>query len=254
MKYVVDSESLTAIADAIREKTGKTESLTLDEMPTEVASIKTGGGGSTGVSKMALFVSGQPFTLTAEDLDGANLIKADLFYEAILTEVTVPSSVKTIEDYAFSYNETLRKVTIHEGLESLRNSAFGYCPSLEEVSLPSSLRDVAPYVFSGCTSLSKVTLADGLTTIGDHMFDRCSALEEIYFPKSITRINSGAFSSCTGMKLYDFTQHTTIPTLENSNAFSAIPTTCRIKVPPALHIQWIASTNWSALTSKIVVG
>ena len=253
MKYVVDSESLTAIADAIREKTGKTESLTLDEMPTEVASIKTGGGGSTGVSKMALFVSGQPFTLTAEDLDGANLIRADVFYKSMLTEITVPSSVKTIENYAFSYHEALRKVTIHEGLEFLGGSAFEYCTSLEEVSLPSSLKDVEPFVFSGCTSLSKVTLADGLTTIGAYMFDGCTALEEIYFPKSITRIDSGAFSSCTGMKLYDFTQHTTIPTL-NSNAFIAIPATCKIKVPPALRNRWIASTNWSALTSNIVVG
>lgn len=37
---------LSAIADAIRAKTGKTEPLTLDQMPTEIGNISGGGGGS----------------------------------------------------------------------------------------------------------------------------------------------------------------------------------------------------------------
>lgn len=40
------TDKLTAIANAIRARTGKTESLTLDQMPTEIESITTGGGSS----------------------------------------------------------------------------------------------------------------------------------------------------------------------------------------------------------------
>lgn len=40
-------EKMTAIADAIRGKTGKTGQLTLDQMASEIASIKTGVGGSS---------------------------------------------------------------------------------------------------------------------------------------------------------------------------------------------------------------
>lgn len=40
------TDKLSSIADAIRDKTGKTELLTLDQMPTEIAGIETGGGGS----------------------------------------------------------------------------------------------------------------------------------------------------------------------------------------------------------------
>lgn len=40
---------LKAIADAIRDKTGKSESLSLDEMPWEIASIISGGGGGSGL-------------------------------------------------------------------------------------------------------------------------------------------------------------------------------------------------------------
>lgn len=39
------TDKLTAIADAIRTKTGSTEKLTLAQMPTEIAGIQAGGGG-----------------------------------------------------------------------------------------------------------------------------------------------------------------------------------------------------------------
>lgn len=42
------TDKLTAIADAIRGKTGKSDSMTLDQMPTEIAGIQAGGGGGTG--------------------------------------------------------------------------------------------------------------------------------------------------------------------------------------------------------------
>lgn len=41
------TDKLTAIADAIRAKTGETGGLTLEQMPTAIASIETGGGGGS---------------------------------------------------------------------------------------------------------------------------------------------------------------------------------------------------------------
>lgn len=38
------TDKLKAIADAIRGKTGKTDGMTLDQMPEEIAGIETGGG------------------------------------------------------------------------------------------------------------------------------------------------------------------------------------------------------------------
>jgi uncharacterized repeat protein (TIGR02543 family) len=46
------TDKLSAIADAIRAKTGKTDSMTLEQMPTEIASITGGGGGSSGDSRV----------------------------------------------------------------------------------------------------------------------------------------------------------------------------------------------------------
>ena len=48
MKYIVDEGSLSAIADAIREKTGDPDALLLSEMPEAVRSISGGGDEPTG--------------------------------------------------------------------------------------------------------------------------------------------------------------------------------------------------------------
>ena len=49
------TNKLTAIADAIRTKTGKTDTMTLEQMATEISNISvgTGEGGSTGEVTMS---------------------------------------------------------------------------------------------------------------------------------------------------------------------------------------------------------
>ena len=54
-------EKLSAIGDAIREKTGKADKLTLDQMPVEIASIVSGGGG--GFSNIEVVTIATSFTL-----------------------------------------------------------------------------------------------------------------------------------------------------------------------------------------------
>lgn len=45
----LDDGKLTAIADSIRSKTGKSATMTVDEMPGEIEAIETGGGGASNV-------------------------------------------------------------------------------------------------------------------------------------------------------------------------------------------------------------
>ena len=65
MKYKIDSETLTDIADAIRAKTGDSASMTPLEMPDEIASI-SGGGGATWTEFTATSTAGN--TQAARDL------------------------------------------------------------------------------------------------------------------------------------------------------------------------------------------
>ena len=53
------TDKLTAVADAIRNKTGKTEVMTLDQMPVEIDGINTGGGQiNTGTCSVKIAVPG----------------------------------------------------------------------------------------------------------------------------------------------------------------------------------------------------
>lgn len=42
MNYIIDGVQLTAIADAIREKTGESNTMTVNEMPDEISGISGG--------------------------------------------------------------------------------------------------------------------------------------------------------------------------------------------------------------------
>ena len=44
-EYLIQDTTLTAIADAIREKTGGTDQMTPEQMATEISNIQASGGG-----------------------------------------------------------------------------------------------------------------------------------------------------------------------------------------------------------------
>lgn len=87
-----------------------------------------------------------------------------------LTEVTLPSTVTVVEDYAFSEAASLQKVTVPSGVVYIGASAFSACPALTEVTLPDTLAVLGDFAFAHCTSLTHLTLPDSLTTIGPDAF------------------------------------------------------------------------------------
>ena len=56
-EYLIQDTTLTAIADAIRSKTGKTDAIPVPDMPTEIASITAESGGSSGSSEDFCYVT-----------------------------------------------------------------------------------------------------------------------------------------------------------------------------------------------------
>ncbi len=102
-----------------------------------------------------------------------------------------------------------------------------------------------------CNMLQKVEIGTGVTDIG-YAFEYCHSLASVIIPNSVTSIGSNAFYWCHGMAFYDFSNHTLVPTLSNKNAFTKIPSDCKIIVPDNLYDTWIAATNWSTYASNII--
>lgn len=63
----IEDFKIKEIANAIRSKTGKTATLTLDQMSEEIAGIETGGGDGSPVVATSEIDIGATVTITIED-------------------------------------------------------------------------------------------------------------------------------------------------------------------------------------------
>ena len=146
---------------------------------------------------------------------------------------------------------SLYKVEIGSNM-SISNYAFNNCCLLQSVTIPNSVTSIGDRTFYGCRSLSSFIIPNSITSINGYILHQNYSLTYIIFPNSVTSIDTYAFYQCYSIQYYDFTLHTSVPTLSNKNAFSTINTGCEIRVPVALYEEWKAATNWSTYADYIV--
>ena len=94
------------------------------------------------------------------------------------------------------------RITLPEGVISIKAYAFYKCRSLRSVSLPSTLLSIEDYAFAHCESLEAIPLPSSLLTIGEYAFFNCDALKRIVIPASVERIDFKAFRKCDGIDIY----------------------------------------------------
>ena len=85
----------------------------------------------------------------------------------------IPSSVTSIDDYAFSSCDSLSEMVIPSSVTSIGDSAFSSCDSLSEIVIPSSVTSIGDWAFSFCSSLSEIVIPSSVTSIGDCAFYNC---------------------------------------------------------------------------------
>jgi hypothetical protein len=117
-----------------------------------------------------------------------------------LTNVTIPSRVRSIGEQAFHGCSGLTSVTIPDSVRSIGERAFGGCSGLTSVTIPGSVTNIERYLFAGCSGLTNLVISDGVTSIGQQAFDECSGLTSVTIPDSVTNIGYCAFAYCDGLK------------------------------------------------------
>ncbi|MBR4709359.1 MAG: leucine-rich repeat protein [Bacteroidaceae bacterium] len=155
---------------------------------------------------------------------GANVnrIGDRAFYNSSdLTSVTIPKSVTSIGNYAFSDCPKLKSVTyasLENNVTSIGDYAFADCSSLTSVFISGYTTSIGEYAFAGtglkyvdipfsvtsistglfayCFELKSVTLPEDVTSIGDEAFFNCNSLTSINIPNSVTIIGNSAFHNC----------------------------------------------------------
>ena len=110
--------------------------------------------------------------------DGFTLYREPPIYSK-LTKLTLPSSVKSIGQFAF-YKTELTNVIFTEGLETIGDAAFAYTPLSLELNLPQTLNYIGTYAFAR-TNITSVNLNEGLTLRGSAFRD-CDYIKEVTIP------------------------------------------------------------------------
>ena len=185
--------------------------------------------------------------------DGVTSIGTSTFNACYsLASITIPDSVTSIGRMCFNSCYSLASITIPDGVTSIGKSTFNACYSLASITIPDGVTSIGTSTFNACYSLASITIPDGVTSIGTSTFNSCYSLASIIIPDGVTSIETYAFNFCYGVAFYDFTAHTTVPTLSNTNAFTGISADCEIRVPATLVDAWKAATNWSTYADHIV--
>lgn len=179
------TDKLTAIADAIRGKTGKTDGLTLDQMATEIAGIEAGGGGDNPLD----------YANNITQMFQSNVFDKENLYIAFGSKATVNLNSGALNKVFYRASGVKSIELCYEGNgNSSSLNAFAHILSLDGT--------LERIVFSGSLSVLKtvdcyrafynraglreivgelnMTNSSNTTYVSD-MFFRCEALETVRF-------------------------------------------------------------------------
>ena len=117
------------------------------------------------------------------------------FQGSAVTSVSMPESITSMWQYAFSGCQNLESVALPESLTTLGSYAFSSCKLLKTIKIPSGVTAIPERCFRACSSLESVTIPEGVMTIGDGAFYACS-INALTLPESLIEIGNEAFSGC----------------------------------------------------------
>jgi len=126
-------------------------------------------------------------------------------------QVTIPSSVASIGEYAFFRCGGLTSVTIPSSVTSVGYEAFYGCSGLTSFVVDSQnpnyqsvdgllLSKNGKDLIAGVNG--QVTIPDGVTSIGSSAFSYYSGLTSVTIPSSVRSISTYAFNGCSGLTAF----------------------------------------------------
>ncbi len=131
--------------------------------------------------------------------EGVTQISLQAFKGSSVEEISLPSSVRTLDTQAFWGCHNLKKIDMPEGLETIGDSCFDNCTNIVSLSIPDTVTNIGDRAFWWCTSMETISLSSSMTTIGASAFEYCKSLSDISIPDGITTIKAGAFSDCDSL-------------------------------------------------------
>ena len=227
-------DSITTIGDMAFSRCTRLESIVLPK------NLKTMGQNVfKECSDLAVTISYGFTTIPENFLFGCDGVKS----------IEIPSSVTTIEYYAFRKCTGLTYVSIPNSVTKIGYGAFDYCSSLTSAELSNALDTIPIGLFSNCSSLEKIVIPEGVVYIDRSVFFFCKNLVSVTIPNSVNFIGSNAFSNC--IKLASVRIPDNITEISNST-FESCKSLTSITIPENVtkigNLAFRGCTNLTSIT------
>lgn len=221
----------------------------------------TGASASTNASVMSATFGGCSNIITVSFPKGFKYLKNALNNSSVqFVYFPYIATMETGGGYVqFQYCHRLKRVAMAFDSYSTTyaNGFYGvfmYAYGIEQVSWE-KMKFGSPnrYTAYNCANLrGDVTLANTVTLFTGDNFRGCWSVTKFTMLGDVTSIGANTFYACYSCMEWDFTHCSAVPTLANTNAFSGIRPTAKIKVPASLEASWKTAANWSNYASYIV--
>lgn len=95
------------------------------------------------------YIGSDQTVLIPEVIEGklVTTIGREAFLSSTITECTLPSTIRVLEDYAFALCNNMEKITLNEGLITICDGAFLSEAKLKELTIPSTVTNVTEDAF-----------------------------------------------------------------------------------------------------------
>lgn len=194
--------------------------LTSVEIPTSVSYIREYAFSSCNVLQNISLTNGLVFIGQNAFYNAGNMIQP----QPQNFNVTIPNSVTTIGQSAFSYSR-INSINLSNQITEIKDYTFNGCPLLTSINIPNNVITIGNNVFTS-SKLSNVIIGNGVTSIGNTSFAGCSSLASV----TIQAISP--------------------PTL-GSSVFDGTSQNLVIYVPLESVDTYKAASGWSSYASKI---
>lgn len=177
--------------------------------------------------------SGSSTYATIEELkfegDKCIAIENDAFKGCNIKNFEIPSSVKTIGDYAFWINKFKEHLEIPEGVISIGRNCFQEWSALRSIKLPSTLTTIGDGAFRESPRIEYIEIAknnnfavinqclirnrdqclifgcansilpESVKSFAEGAFEGCEGLQSVVIPEGVTQISQAVFRNCVAL-------------------------------------------------------
>lgn len=220
MKKLYEETDVQAVADAIREKNGSTDTYKVSEMAQAVKDIPTG---DTSIE--------------------------DGLIAGTLTEYS-NSRVTTVAPSCFMGNRSLKKISLPNVVRYVPEQVFNSCSALVSIEMAKAY-GLGTHTIYNCPKVTDISLPS-LESVGYGSIRACAALTTLVLPM-VNHIGDWAFHNDSSLVAVVL-ERDAVCVLTQTNAFTGTPIakgTGYVYVPDNLVDSYKSATNWSTYADQI---